>query len=93
MDNETKQMFEMLLKRLDSIEEGQNELKESQKEMIKSQRNIEIKQDDIFLVVKAIEHSNNTHKAEIDNLTYKIVHTEGTISKIGDVITESRAVK
>jgi len=107
MDNETKQIFEMLLKRLDSIEEGQkdlvesqnelmesqNELMESQKGMIESQRNMEMRQDEIFLVVKAIEHSNNTHKAEIDNLTYKVVHTEGTINKIGDVITERRAIK
>ena len=35
---------------------------------------MEKRQDEIFEVVKAIEHSNNTHKAEIDNLTYRIVH-------------------
>ncbi|HEY5560578.1 MAG TPA: hypothetical protein VIK72_02285 [Clostridiaceae bacterium] len=72
MDNETKKMFEILMKKLDGME---------------------IKQDEIFSVVKAIEYSNNTHKAEIDNITYKISHTEGTINKIGNVIAESRAVK
>jgi hypothetical protein len=79
MDNETKKMFEMLMKKLDTIEE--------------SQKNMKITQDEIFSVVKAIEHSNTTHKAEIDNITYKVAHTEGTINKIGDVISESRAVK
>jgi len=79
MDNETKKMFEMLMGKLDTISE--------------SQKNMEIRQDEIFSVVKAIEHSNTTHKAEIDNITYKVAHTEGIINKIGNVITESRAVK
>lgn len=42
MDNETKKMFEMLMKKLDTING---------------------RQDEIFSVVKAIEYSNNTHKA------------------------------
>lgn len=79
MDNETKKMFEMLMGKLNTISE--------------SQKNMEIRQDEIFSVVKSIEHSNTTHKAEIDNITYKIAHTEGTINKIGNVINESRAVK
>jgi len=79
MDSETKKMFEMLMKKLDNIQE--------------SQKNMEIRQDEIFSVVNAIEHSNTTHKAEIDNITYKVAHTEGTINKIGNVINESRAVK
>ena len=93
MDNETKKMFEILMKKLDTIEESQKEMKESQKDMDERQKNMEIRQDEIFSVVKAIEHSNTTHKAEIDNITYKVAHTEGTINKIGDIISESRAVK
>ncbi|MBU3109452.1 M domain protein [Clostridium gasigenes] len=79
MDNETKKMFEMMMNKLDNIEEGQ--------------KNMEIRQNEIFSVVKAIEHSNTTHKAEIDNIIYKVAHTEGTINKIGNIINESRAVK
>ncbi|MEK6264766.1 MAG: M domain protein [Clostridium sp.] len=79
MDNETKKMFEMLMGKLDVISE--------------SQKNMEIRQDQIISVVKAIEHSNTTHKAEIDNIIYKVAHTEGPINKIGNVISESRVVK
>jgi hypothetical protein len=61
--------------------------------LIKKLDCIGTRQDEIFSVVKAIEHSNNEHKAEIDNITYKISHTEGTINKIGNVIAESRALK
>ena len=66
MDNETKKMFEMLMNKLDIISE--------------SQKSMEIRQDEIYSVVKAIEHSNATHKAEIDNITHKLAHTEGTIN-------------
>jgi len=100
MDNETKKMFEMLMMKLDTIEVNQKEMYENQEGMKVSQegmkvslKNMEIRQDEMFSVVKAIEHSNTTHKAEIDNITYKIAHIEGTINKIGSVITESRAVK
>jgi hypothetical protein len=79
MDNETKKMFEMLMNKLDNMEERQ--------------KNMEIRQDEIFSVVKSIEYSNTTHKAEIDNITYKVAHTEGTINKIGNVINENRAIK
>lgn len=72
MDKETKQMFELIIKKLENMEK---------------------RQDEIFSVVNAIENSNTIHKAEIDNLTYKIAHTEGTVNKIGDVIIESKAIK
>ena len=121
MDNETKQMFEILMKKLDNIEESQKEMKETQNgmqqsqmamektqidiiqsqkamektqiDMQQSQKNMEIRQNKIFSVVNAIEHSNTIHKAEIDNITYKVAHTEGTINKIGEVISERRLIK
>lgn len=90
----------MLMKKLDTIDErlngideSQQGIVESQKCMVERQKDMEIRQDEIFSVVKAIEHSNTTHKAEIDNMTHKIAHTEGTINKIGNVITGSRVVK
>ena len=69
MDNETKKIFEMLMGKLNTISESQKNMKKTQ--------------DELFSVLKAIEYSNTTNKAEIDNITYKIAHTEGTINKIG----------
>lgn len=79
MDKDIKQMFELVLQKLENVEE--------------SQKNMEKRLDEIFSVAKAIEHSNTTHRAEIDNLTYKIAHTEGTVNKMGDVIIERKAIK
>ena len=86
MDKETKQMFEMILKKLDNMDEKFSNMDEKIS-------NMQVRQDEMFSVVKAIEHSNTTHKAEIDNIIYKVAHTEGTINKIGNVITESRLLK
>lgn len=114
MDNETKQMFELIIKKLDNVEKLQEtmgnrmenmdsrmeSIEIQQKKMVsrlenmeKQQESMGRRQDEIFSVVKAIEHSNNIHKAEIDNLTYKIAHTEGTINNIGDIIIERKAIK
>lgn len=93
MDNETKQMFELIIKKLDNIEKQQENMGSRLENVEKQQESMDRHQNEIFSVVKAIEHSNNIHKAEIDNLTYKIAHTEGTINNIGDIIIERKAIK
>lgn len=100
MDEDIKQMFDVIMQKLENIEKRQANMEKSQANMEISQENMEKRQvsmekrqDEIFTVVKAIEHSNNIHKAEIDNLTYKVAHIEGTINKVGDVIESSRAIK
>jgi hypothetical protein len=79
LDKETKQMFELILQKLDNME--------------KRQENMEKRQDEIYSVVKSIEHSNNVRKAEIDNLTYKVAHVEGTINGVGELIEKRRSIK
>ncbi|WP_298199644.1 M domain protein [Desulfosporosinus sp.] len=54
--------------------------------------NLESRQDEIYLVVKAIEHNNQVHRAEIDNLKHTVGNVEGTINTIGDVIAKRKAM-
>lgn len=53
---------------------------------------LESRQDEIYLVVKAIEHNNLVHGAEIDNLKFKVNYFEGTLNAMGDVITSRKAI-
>lgn len=53
---------------------------------------LESRQDEIYLVVKAIEHNNEVHGAEIDNLKFKVSHMDGTINAVGNVITTRKAI-
>lgn len=73
-----KEMLGLILNKLDGIESRLNRL--------------ELRQDEIYLVVKAIEHNNLVHGAEIDNLKFKVSHTEGTINAVGNVITTRKAI-
>lgn len=83
MDNETKQILNLILDKLVSVETRIGGL-ETRIGII------ETKQDEMFEVVKAIEHSNNTRKAEIDNLNYKVANVEGTINGVGEFIQKGK---
>ena len=85
MEKEMKEMFGLLLNKFDGLESRFDSL-ESRFDGLES------RQDEIFLVVKAIEHNNLVHGAEIDNLKFKVSHTEGTINAVGNVITARKAI-
>ena len=67
MDNETKQMFQLVLQKLDNIDLRFDSVE-------KRLDGMEKRQDEIYNVVKSIEHSDNVTKDEIDNLTHKVAH-------------------
>lgn len=107
MDNETKQMFELIINKLDKVETRLDKMETRLDKMdgrfdkIDDKFNefeggfggMESRQDEIFQIVKAIEHSNQVHKAEIDNMNFLIAHVEGTIQGVGEYIIGRRAVK
>jgi len=78
MEKEIKEMFGLILNKLDNLGSRMDSL--------------ESRQDEIYLVVKAIEHNNQVHRAEIDNLRHTVGYVEGTINTIGDVITKRKAI-
>lgn len=91
VDNETKQMFELVLNKLESIDVGLGRV-ETRLDKVETRLNsVESRQDETFELVKAVEHSNNIKNAETDNLTYKIAHVEGTVSGIGEFIQQREA--
>ena len=96
MENELKEMLGLILNKLDGLESRIDSLEsrmESRMDRLESRMDrLESRQDEIYLVVKAIEHSNQVHGAEIDNLKFKVSHMEGTINAVGDVITTRKAV-
>ncbi|HEY8875678.1 MAG TPA: M domain protein [Desulfosporosinus sp.] len=85
MDNEIKEMFGVILNKLNGIE-----LRMDKFEL--RMNKLDSRQDEIFLVVKATEHNNTVHGAEIDNIKFKVHHLDGTFNAIGEVITSRKAV-
>ena len=79
MEKEIKEMLGLILNKIGGLESRMDRL--------------ESRQDEIYLVLKAIEYSNKVHGAEIENLQYKVHYIEGTFNDIGNVITTRKAIK
>ena len=82
---EMKKMLGLILNKFDGLESRFDGL-ESRFDRLES------RQDEIYLIVKAIEHNNIVHGAEIDNLKLKVSHIEGTINAVGNVMTTRKAI-
>jgi chromosome segregation ATPase len=54
--------------------------------------NIEIRQDDIYQVVRAIEHSNIVGKSELDSHNIRIAKVEGKLKKAAKVFNQDTEV-
>jgi hypothetical protein len=72
MDQETKQMFGVVIDTLNIMNDRLNTM--------------DSRQNEIFSVVKAIEHANSVNRAEIDSLTYKVGNVEGTFQAVSETI-------
>ena len=86
VEKEIKDMLGLILNKIDGLESRFDSL-ESRFDRLES------RQDEIYLIVTAIEHNNQVHRAEINNLQYKVDYIEGTINAIGEVITTRKAIK
>ena len=99
MDNEIKEMFGVILNKLNGIESRIDRIElrmdrfELRMDKFELRMNkLDSRQDEIFLVVKAIEHNNTVHGAEIDNIKFKVHHLDGTFNAMGELITSRKAV-
>ena len=93
MDNETKEMFNLVLKKLGTIDNRLDTIDNRLDTMDNRLTSVEKRQDEIFTVVKAIEHSNQVLKAEFDNFNLRVSHLEGTINAVGELINKRRLMK
>ncbi|MDA8211606.1 MAG: hypothetical protein M0021_06990 [Clostridia bacterium] len=61
---------------------------EFQKLVLEKLSAMETRQNEIYQVVRAIEHSNNVGKAELDDHNIRIAKNEVTLKKVARVIDE-----
>ncbi|MHB8074773.1 M domain protein [Desulfosporosinus fructosivorans] len=54
---------------------------------------MESRQNEIYQAVKAIEHANQVHRAEIDNVKVRADYLEGTFNNIGKVLNTRKSIK
>lgn len=92
MDHEIKEMFGVILSKLNGIESRIDRIELRMDKFELRMSKLDSRQDEIFLIVKAIEHNNTGHGAEIDNIKFKVHHLDGTFNAMGEVITSRKAV-
>ncbi len=65
-----------------------NEIKQKVEGIEKSQESMRTRQDEIYQVVRAIEHSNQVGKSELDSHNIRIAKVEGKIKKVAKAFNE-----
>lgn len=93
MEKEIKEMLGLIINKIDRLESRFDGLESRMDRLGSKIDRLESRQDEIYLGVKAIEHNNEVHGAEIDNFKYKVHYIEGTMNTIGDVISTRKAIK
>ena len=100
MENETKQLLDKILDKLDKLDNTQRGMLKEQQEMklelqnMKKEQqkiktaleNIETRQDEIYKIATSIEHSNQVLKAETDNMKVKMAKAEGNFTRMKEAI-------
>lgn len=64
------------------------ELKERVGSIEERQKSMEIRQDEIYQVVRSIEHSNQVGRSELDSQNIRLAKVEGKIKKAAKVFNE-----
>ena len=62
----------LLLEQLSGLRNDIVDIKEKQQNMEMRQQNMEVRQDEIYQVVRTIEHSNQVGKSELDKHEFRI---------------------
>lgn len=81
-----------VLQGLESINHRMGGLEEGQKRLETRMESVETRQDEIFQVVKAIEHSNQVGRSELDNHKVRISKLEGKFKKVAKAFNEEAGI-
>jgi phage-related tail protein len=78
LDKETKQMFELILSKLDNID--------------KRQEGMEKRQDEMYLIQRSLEENTKVTRAEQDKMIYMLGDIQGKVTKLTEEVDEHEAV-
>ncbi len=78
MDKDTKQMFELILTKLDGID--------------KRLDSVEKRQDEMYLIQRSVEENIKVTRAEQDKMIYMLGDIQGKVTKLTEEVDEHEAV-
>lgn len=81
MDNETKQMFELVLTKLDSMDKKQDIMESKLDSMDK-------RQDEMYIMQRGLEENAKVTRAQQDKMMYILSDIQGKVTKLTEVVKE-----
>ncbi|UZW15736.1 hypothetical protein OSC52_07930 [Clostridium pasteurianum] len=92
LDKETKQMFELVLKKLDSMEKRFDSMETRQESMETGQESMQKRQDEMYLLFRSLEENVKVTRAEQEKATYILADMQGKITKSTEKVEDHEKV-
>lgn len=99
MDKETKQMFELILKKLDGLDgrigglDGRiGGLEEKFDGLEARQESMEKRQDEMYLLFRSLEENVKVTRAEQEKMTYVLADIQGKLTKLTEKVEDHETV-
>ncbi|MBZ9625173.1 hypothetical protein G9F71_020225 [Clostridium sp. FP2] len=88
MDKETKQMFELVLAKLDSMERKQDSMERKQDSMERKQDSMDKRQDEVYIMQRGLEENAKVTRAEQDKMMHILSDIQGKVTKLTGEVEE-----
>lgn len=82
------QRFDGIDQRFDGLDQRIGGLENTIEELKEGQRKLEARQNEIYQVVRAIEHSNQVGKSELDSQNIRLAKVEGKLKRVAMAYNE-----
>ncbi|AGK98201.1 hypothetical protein [Clostridium pasteurianum] len=99
MDKETRQMFELILKKLDGLEtrfesmETRQESMETRFDVMETrQESMGKRQDEMYLLFRSLEENVKVTRAEQEKATYVLADMQGKLTKLTEKVEDHETV-
>lgn len=100
MDTETKQMFELILAKLGSMENKQDSMEKKLGSLEIKLDSVDKRQDEMYIMQRALEENAKVTRAEQSKMMYILADIQGKVTKLtGEVqqhenfISQIRSIK
>jgi len=88
MDKETRQMFELVLAKLDNMEQKQDSMEQKLDNMEQKQDSMDKRQDEVYIMQRGLEENAKVTRAEQDKMMHILSDIQGKVTKLTGEVEE-----
>lgn len=92
MDKETKQMFELVLKKLEGIDQRQDRIEKRLVSMEERLMNVENRQDEMYNMQRGLEENVKVIMTQQEKMMYILTDIQGKLTKLTQEVDEHETV-